>query len=106
MLEISLDKYNKNFICTIKLKKNNKTVFWVKMHDTQGKLSVANMSDLVLRGIKGIFNTETPTKEQKGAYKRFGKELTPDKKGIKGIYICNDVNSLIIMNCITSTDLI
>ena len=55
-----------------------------------------DMSGLVIKKIKRIFNTETPTKKTKRKYKRFRKEFIP---GESGVYVRNDLMSSIIMNC-------
>ena len=41
---------------------HNKTVLLVKMHDTQNKLGVENMSSFVIKEIKGIFTEEQTRK--------------------------------------------
>ena len=46
------------------------------MDGIQEKLDVKNMSDLTIKAIKGIYNTENPTKKQIGKYKSYGKDLT------------------------------
>ena len=46
------------------------------MDDIQGKLDIKNMSDLTIKAIKGIYNTENPAKKQIGKYKSYGKDLT------------------------------
>ena len=45
----------------------------MKMHDIQDKLAVKNMSDLTIKAIKSIYDTQTPTKEQTEKWKRYGK---------------------------------
>ena len=72
------------------------SILWLRIHDIQDKLGDKNVSDLVIRAIKGIYNTKNFTKEQIRKYIRYGKELTP---GETGIYIRESLNLSIIMNC-------
>ena len=66
------------------------------MHVLQDKLGVKNISDLRIKAIKGICDTETPTKEQIRKYKRYGKEFI---NNLTGIYIHEDL-ALTISNMI------
>ena len=43
------------------------------MHDTQNKLDAKNMSDLVIRAMKGTYNTKNPAKQEIRKCKRYGK---------------------------------
>ena len=40
------------------------------MHDIQDELVVQNMSDLIIKEVKGIFNKRNLTKQQTKEYKR------------------------------------
>ena len=64
------------------------------------KIGDKNVSDSVIKDIKGIFNTKKPTKKQKRIYKKIGKEFIP---GLVGIYIWNDLISSIITHSILPT---
>ena len=65
MIDINADTYAKNCVHTIKvIQKDNKSVLWVKMHDIEEKLGIKNMSDLIMKAIKGIDNTKNPTKKK------------------------------------------
>ena len=84
MIVINAKAYVENGASTINvIKKGNKSVFWINMHDIQNKLGVTK-SCLTIKEITGIYNTETLTKEQIKKYKRYGKELRAD---LTGIYI-------------------
>ena len=73
MFLINANTYAENCDHTIKvIKKDNKWVFWIQMHDIPYKLGVKNMSDLTIKAIKGIYKTKTPTREQIKKYKRHG----------------------------------
>ena len=61
-----------------------KSVLWIKEINIEDKLGVKNISDLTIKAIKGIFDTEILTKEQAEKYKRYGKEFIDD---LTGIYI-------------------
>ena len=83
MIDINAKTYAENCLCTINvIEKDSKSVLWIKMH--KDKLAVKNISDLTIKAIKEIYDTETPTKEQIKKYKRFGKEL---RAGLPDIYI-------------------
>ena len=58
------------------------------------------MSDLIIKAIKGIYDTENPIENQIRKYKRYGKEFIDD---LTGIYIHEDLSLLIIMDCRTPT---
>ena len=64
MININAKTYAENCFHTINvIKKDNKSIIWIKIHDKQDKLGVKNMSDLTIKAIKGIYDTEIPTKE-------------------------------------------
>ena len=46
------------------------------------KIGDKNVSDSVIKDIKGIFNSEKRTKKQKRINKKFGKEFIPGLVGI------------------------
>ena len=74
MIDINAKTYAENCVHTIKvIKKDNKSVLWIKMYDIQDILGVKNNFDLTIKAIKDVYNTETPTKEQIKKYKRYGK---------------------------------
>ena len=58
------------------------------------------MSDLIIKVIKGIYDTENPTENQIRKYERYGKEFIDD---LTGIYIHEDLSLLIITDCRTPT---
>ena len=68
----------------------NKLVTWLKMHDTQAKLSVKNMFNLTINKINGIFNSRNHTKQQIEEY-----EIGADD-GFN--FICEELDLKIIMN--------
>ena len=70
------------------------------MHDIEEKLGIKNMSDLIMKAIKGIDNTKNPTKKNKQIrkYKRYVKEFIDY---LTGIYIHEDYTLSIIMDCRT-----
>ena len=96
---INADTYGKNSVNTIKvIKKDNKSVLWVKMHNVQDKFGVKNMCDLTIKAIKGIYDTKNLTKEQTKENKRYGKEFIDNWTGI---YIRKNLDLSIIMDCRT-----
>ena len=58
------------------------------------------MSDLTIKAIKGIYDTETPRTEQVRKYKGNGKELI---KNLAGINIREDLTLAKIMDCRSPT---
>ena len=98
MYLISAEGYE-NAKCSLFTTKNGK--IWASMKDVKIGMSVKNMSDLILKEIYGICETENPTEEQVKEYKmtkreyyrRFDnlskKEL--DKDNNKEVYVRNDV---------------
>ena len=42
--------------------KDNRSILWIKMQDTHGKMAVKSMFDPTVKAIKGIYDTKTPTK--------------------------------------------
>ena len=72
------------------------------MHDIQDKSGVRNMTDLTIKAIKSIYDTETPSKEHIKKYKRYGKECIA---GSTGIYIREDLAFKIIMYSTVPTSL-
>ena len=76
MIGINAKTYAENCVHTINaIKRDNKSILWIKMHDIQDNFGVRNTSDLTIKAIKGIYDTETSAKEQIKKYKRYGKEL-------------------------------
>ena len=70
MFRISAEKFAEAKVHTITI--GNRGLFWVRMIDVQEVLRVKNMSDLVRKEIRGIFETNNPTKDQIRKYKRPG----------------------------------
>ena len=64
------------------------------MHDIQNELGVKNMSDLTIKTIKGIYDTESPTKKQIKKYKRYRNEFIAD---LTSTYISEDLAFKVIM---------
>ena len=95
---ITLQNYTDAEVHTITVV--NGQLFWVKMIDIEKGLGIQNISDLVRKNIKGIFETKNPTKKQIGkckcSQKEISKKLTDDSK-IK--YARNDRMENIIKNC-------
>ena len=63
MVVITVQAYTEARIHTITVE--NKKLFWVKMIDVQKGSGLNDMPDLVRREICGIFETKSPTEEQK-----------------------------------------
>ena len=101
IIDINGNTYAENCVHTVKvIRKEDKSVSWIKMHDIQEKLGARNMSDLTIKAIKGIYKPNTPTKEQIEKYKRLGKFFFDD---LTEIYIHEDLALSIIMDCRTPT---
>ena len=65
MFKNNAETYLKNCIHTIILiKKDYKSVLWIKMYDLQVKFGVINMSGLTIKTIKGIYNNTNLTKNE------------------------------------------
>ena len=47
----------------------NSDLFWMKTNDVQKGLGVKNISDLIIKKIKAIFNTKNPQEDQIKEYK-------------------------------------
>ena len=59
-------KYAENCVHRVNvIIKDNKSILWIKMHNMQVKMVVKNMSNLTIKIIRGICNTETPTSKLK-----------------------------------------
>ena len=82
---------------------------WVSIKDVGSGIGVKNISDLVLKEIYGICQTENPTKEQFNEYKMTKREIYKtftnlsekvlNKKIIKKAYARNDVITTAIKHC-------
>ena len=97
MININANTYAENCVHTIEvIKKDNKLVSWIKMHDIQNNLGIKNMSDLIIKAVQGIYKTETPTNERIENCKRHGKEFRND---VTEIYIHKKLALSIIMDC-------
>ena len=66
------------------------------MKGTQDQLSIGNMYDPIIKVIKGLYNTNSPTKEQARKYKRFEKEVINSEKKL---YACKHLALPILMGC-------
>ena len=60
MVVITLQNYTDAEVHTTTVE--NRELFWVKMIDVQKRLSIKIVSDLVRKGICGIFEAKTPKK--------------------------------------------
>ena len=71
------------------------------MNDIRQGLGVKNISDLVIKEIKGIFNTNNPTEKQVKKYKRSLANLMNNysKYSNKIKYARSDLMEKIIKNC-------
>ena len=59
MIDINPKTYAENYVHTITvIQKDNKSVLWMKIHNIKDKLGIKNMSDLTIKAIKGIYDTE------------------------------------------------
>ena len=76
MFKISVKEFTNAKVHTITI--SNRRLFWVRMYDVQEGLGIKNISDLVRKGIHGIFDSNNPTKDQIRNYKRPGKEWLSD----------------------------
>ena len=74
MVVITVQVYVEARVHTIKVE--NKKLFWVKMIDVQTRLGFKNMPDLLRKEICGIFETKSPTEEQKKKYIKTESEIT------------------------------
>ena len=82
---------------------------WVSIKDVGSGIGVKNISDLVLKEIYGICQTENPTKEQFNEYKMTKREIYKtftnlsekefNTKNNKNLYARNDVMTTIIKRC-------
>ena len=81
MFNINADTYAESCVHTKNvIKKDNKPILWIKMHDIQDNLCAKNMSGLTIKAIKGIYNTKTLTDKKISAYKKHGSELIDGEK--------------------------
>ena len=70
------------------------------MIDVQKALGVQNMSDLVVKEIKGKFETTILTKGQIRKYERSEKEIDETSESDSKLkYICSGLMSKIVVNC-------
>ena len=100
MVFINAETFGKNDIYTIKKKKGNKSVLWIRIKDIGKKLGVKNIADLVDKEIKGKSESNYPTKQQIRKYKRHGSEFIENEKFM---YANEYILVPIIMHCKTST---
>ena len=103
MYQISAERY-KN--AEVDAKTVRKTVeIWVSMKYFGSGMGVKNISDLVLKELRGVLKTKNPTKEQISEYKITERELYEkfdnlseeelNTKSNKTVYIRNDVMTII-----------
>ena len=82
---------------------------WASMKDVRSGMEVKNISDLVLKELRGVLKTNNPAKEQiseykiteRALYEKFG-NLSPEElstKSNKTVYIRNDVMTTITKRC-------
>ena len=70
------------------------------MRDVQNGLGLKNISDLVRKEIQGIYQTKSPTEEQKRKYIRTEKELTKkDTDDFRSTYARSDIMEKIVKSC-------
>ena len=67
MVVITLKKCKKANIDVVTIK--NSDLFWMEINDVQKGLGVKNICDLIIKEIKGIFNTRNPEEDQIKEYK-------------------------------------
>ena len=82
---------------------------WASMKDVKSGISIKNISDLVLKELRGVLKTKNPTKEQISEYKITEKEFYEkfdnlsegqlNTKSNKTVYVRNDVMTTIIKRC-------
>ena len=67
-------------------------LLWVEMIDVQKGLGLQNISHLVRKQIRGMYETKYPAEEQKRKYIRIEEELTKqDTDGSKIKYVRSDL---------------
>ena len=99
MFKVIAETFAENCVHTKKVnKRDNKSVFWIKMIDIQKQLDVKNIHDLVDKEIKDKFKTNNLTDERIKKYKIHGSELI---NGEKFMYAHEDVIIPVIMHCRT-----
>ena len=74
MVVITVQNYTDAKVHTITV--GNRELFWVKMIDVQKGLGMKNISDLVRKGIQGIYGTKDFTKKQKRKCIRTKQEIS------------------------------
>ena len=74
MVVITVQNYTDAKVHTITV--GNRELFWVKMIDVQKGLGIKNISDLVRKGIQGIYGTKDFTKKQKRKCIRTKQEIS------------------------------
>ena len=82
---------------------------WVSMKDVRSGMGVKNISDLVLKELRGVLKTQNPTKEQISEYKITERELYEkfdhlseeelNTKSNKTVYVRNDIMTTFIKHC-------
>ena len=82
---------------------------WASMKDVRIGMGVKNISDLVLKELRGALKTKNPTKEQISQYKITERELYEkfdnlseeelNTKSNKTVYVRSDVKTTIIKRC-------
>ena len=107
MYLISAEGYNKANVDFLTIKTTSE--IRVSMKDVGSVIGVKNISDLVLKEMYGICETENPTKEQVNEYKMTKREIYKkftnlskkelNTKNNKNPYVGNDVMATIIKQC-------
>ena len=99
MVVITVEKCREANIDVVTIE--NSDLFWIKINDVQQGLGVQNISDLVTKEKKGIFNTDNPTNVQINKYKRSAANLmnNHNKFSNQVKYACSDLIEKIIKNC-------
>ena len=106
MYLISAEGYKNRNVGFLTIKKTTSKEIWVSMKDVGSGIDVKNRSDLVLKEIYGIFETNIPSKEQVNEYKMTKREIYKkftnlSKKELNTInnkktYVKNDVWQLLL----------
>ena len=99
MVVITVEKCREPNIDVVTIE--NSDLFWTKINDVQQGLGVQNISDLVIKEKKGIFNTDNPTKVQINKYKRSVANLMNNHSKFSNQvkYARSDLIEKIMKNC-------
>ena len=101
MVKISAEAFAENCNHTIKqLRKDKEQVLWIRIKGIGRELDAGSICDSLDREIKGKFETNYPTEQQIGKYKRHGSEFI---ERIKFMYAHECIIIPAIMHCRIST---